>query len=956
MKIATIRMLTILCCLVLLAGCPWFCGDDPLFTSANTNVNGRQVAEDGYGMPVDSEVPGDGNEGTERELVEPDVIRQSGDLLYVLNQYRGLTIVDLAGERVLSQTPTYGYPRDLYLEGTNAYVLVSYARDITEEDGLIKVDYGSKLYVMDVSDPAAVVTRGAFSFEGDLVDSRLVGNVIYAVCSDSSWYECCDDGVVSTETARKSYGSTGAVSINIADPANIHQVDTVSFDGYGNLIQATNYAIFSVSNDYDGNNSLITYIDIADPEGHIAVRGTAAAPGYMADRFKMDAWNGALRVVTNTWQPDRQTLVTTFDITNPDAITRLGQVALENASGESLFATRFDGPRAYVVTYFTVDPLFVLDLSDPTVPAVVGELTIPGWSTHIEPRGDRLVALGVDDQDGRRVMVSLFDVSNPAAPQRLDYVSFGDGWSWSSAYSDVKSLTVLDDMILVPFTGWNQDSGAGYDRLQFVSYTASDLAVQGFVDVQGSVVRSLEYGGLYYAVTQEQLAVIDAGDLSAPQVENSLALAENVADVLPLGNGWNVEVVVRYDSGDTVLWSKEYETGAEAGSIVLSAAGVSEAFAWNNSVALVAPVYQYEPEYRAYYKVFLVDFNDPMTPALAAEWTANIEPWWGGWWWGGGVMPVAEGVDVAAAKDMAYYPWYYNAGDAAFLAGDYLVLRGTRTAAGWFWDDGTVREMLAVIDLAEDDVVRYVNPGLQNVHSMKAVDNLVYITSFDVVSNAGGEGATCAYYLQTFNPFDLKMGARVNVPGVFMHKVPGTGYLVLEDQQYNEEGGADTLLRSVTIADDGATLVDTADLEEGYWNFASNGADIFFAGMKYSGIYYAVDDVVDSEPGSGGAEPVAAKEDATEYYKIGRYALSGEGKFELGETHPVSADWCALLGARNQQVYLTVAGSSIARYDFSQTPPVLAALEPTMSYPSKIRFGADAAYIPLGYSGVAVME
>lgn len=957
MKTLSVKVLALVFCTVLLAGCPWFQRDDPLFTSANLNINGRQVAEDGLGMPVESEVPGDDSGEVERELVEPDVIRRDGDLLYVLNQYRGLTIADLSGETVLSQTPTYGYPRDLYLVGTNAYVLVSYARDIAVENDLIRVNYGSKLYVLDVSNPAAVVTTGAFSFEGDLVDSRMVGNVIYAVTSDYSWYECCGGGVVVTDAANKSYGSTGAVSINIADPANIHQVDVVSFDGYGNLIQATNYAIFSVTNDYETNNSLITYIDIADPEGHIVVRGTAVAPGYMADRFKMDAWNGALRTVTNTWQPDRQTYVTTFDITNPDALARLGQVTLQSASGDSLFATRFDGPRAYVVTYFTVDPLFVLDLSDPAAPAVVGELKIPGWSTHIEPRGDRLVALGVDDVDGRRVMVSLFDVSDPAAPQRLDYASFGEGWSWSSAYEDVKSLTVLDDMILVPFSGWNQDSGAGYDRLQFISYTPSDLAVQGFVDLQGSVVRSFQYGDRYYAVTQEQLAVINAADLAAPQVETTLALAENVADVIPLGNGWTVEVIVRYDTGDTLLRAKNYESGAGAGSLVLPASGVSGSFAWNNAVVLVAPVYQYDPEYRAYYKALLVDFSDPAAPALTGEWTANIEPWWGGWWWGREIMPMDEGVAVAEAKAMAYYPWYYPSADSAFLTGDFLTLRGTRTATGWFWDDGTAREMLAVIDLAEDDVVRYVNLGRENINSMKAVDNLLYITTFDEITATDGQGASCAYYLQTLNPFDLETGPRVNVPGVLLHKVPGTPYLVLEDLQYNEAGGADTFLRSVTISGDDADLVDSAALEAGYWTYAAAGADIFFAGMKYTGGYYTLDDTVSSEPGSGGAEPAPMKQEpGTEYYKVGRYTLGGDGAFEPGDIRPVSAEWCALLGARNQQVYLTVAGSVIARYDFSQSPPALAALQPTMSFPSQIRFGASAAYIPLGYSGVAVME
>lgn len=958
MKSSNLLLAVLVISLAFLAGCP---KETPQYTSANLNVNSRQTAGDYAAIGTDDEVPSDGEGGTERELVEPDVIRREGDRLYVLNQYRGLTIVDLTNEIVLSQIPTYGYPRDLYLAGNEAYVLVSYARDISVENDLIRVAYGSKLYVLDIADPAAVSVKGVFSFEGDLVDSRLVGDVIYAVTSDYSWYECCEEGAVSTEAMAKSYGTTGAVSINIADPENIYQADTETFDGYGNLIQATNYAIFTVTNDYEGNNSLITYVDITDPAGKIAVRGMATAPGYMADRFKMDAWNGALRVVTNTWWPERQTFVTTFDITNPDTFERLGQTTLGNASGETLFATRFDGPRAYVVTYFTVDPLFVLDLSDPAAPAVVGELKIPGWSTHIEPRGDRLIALGVDDEEGRRVMVSLFDVSDPAAPQRLDYASFGDGWSWSSAYSDVKALTVLDDMILVPFSGYNQDDGAGYDRLQFISYTPDALNVQGFVDVQGSVVRSFEYADRYYAVTQEQLAVINAADLSGPVVENTLALAENVVDVLPLANGWKVEVIQRYDSGDTLLRAKDYAAGAEAGVLAVAASNVSEVVAWHDAVVLVSPVYEYEPQYRAYYRIRLIDFSDVNDPVEIGTWTANIEPWWGGWWWGRGGVILEDGIamtaDTAAEKDLWYYPYYYGSGSAAFLAGDFLVLRGSRPGTVWWWNDESFRNTLAVIDLADTDVVRYLDLGRQNIHSMAVVDNLVYITTFDEVSAVDDRGAYCSYYLQELNPFNLELGNRINVPGVFMHKVPGTAYLIFEDQQYNENGGAATLLRSATLSEDSATLADSLDMGDGYWDFTADGADLYFAGMPYSDEYYYGDDVVDSEPGSGSGEVVdAAAKSAEEYYKAGIYSLSGDGMFEEGAVRPVSAEWCLLLGARNRQLYLTVAGSVIARYDFSQSPPVLADMEPTMSYPSTIRFDDGAVYIPLGYSGVAVME
>ncbi len=955
MKTLRVQLVGITAGVLLLAGCPWFRnGEDPQYTSANLNANYRGTAGDMLAPGMEPEYTEDASGASEREVVEPDVIRRDGERLYVLNQYRGLTIADLGSETVLSQTPTYGHPRDLYLEGGRAYVLVSYARDIQVEGPIISIAYSSKLYVLNVENPQNVALEGTFLFDGDLVDSRLVGNVLYAVCSDYTFYENGQDGVVSSESEQTSYGATWAVSINIADPQHIRQEDAESFSGYGNLIQATNYALFVVGYDYNGNNSLITYVDISDPDGQIVVRGSAAAPGYMADRFKMDAWNGVLRVVTNTWWPDRQTYVTTYDITHPDVLTQLGQTALASASGESLYATRFDGPLAYVVTYLTVDPLFVVDLSDPTAPAVAGELKIPGWSTHIEPRGDRLIALGVDDQGGRQVMVSLFDVSNPAAPQRLDYASFGGGWSWSSAYDDVKALTVLEDMILVPFSGWNENTGGGYDRLQFVTYSRNDLEAQGYVDVQGSVVRSFEYADRYYAVTQEQLAVIEAGNVAAPLVENTVVLAENVTDVLPLPNGWAVEVVLRREAGDALLRATNFATGESAGAIVVPATSVSEAFVWNNAVVLAGPVYQNDPEYRAFYKAWLVDFADTAAPIMVNEWTADMEPSWSGWWWDRGILPMNDMIEPAAAdagnKDMWYYP-YYNTAPSAFLAGDYLVLRGTR-AGGWWLFDGTARDTLAVIDLADVDALRYVDLGQEYVHSIESVDNQIYITSYDEVETAGGN-AYCAYYLQTLNPYDLSRGPRINIPGMFMHKVPGTDFLVLKDQQYTQNGGTQTVLRSVALDGDTAELADSVDFGEGSWEYMADGADIFFAGMPYAGGYYYYDTVVGA--GTGGAFTGTGAAPGERYYKVGEYTLSGDGAFESGDSCPVSESWCYFLGVRNRQVYLTVSDSVLVRYDFSQSPPVLAEMEPVMSAPGRIRFGT-AAFAPLGYSGVAVMD
>jgi uncharacterized secreted protein with C-terminal beta-propeller domain len=41
-----------------------------------------------------------------------------------------------------------------------------------------------------------------------------------------------------------------------------------------------------------------------------------------------------------------------------------------------------------LVTYQSIDPLFVVDLENPSKPKIIGELKIPGYSTYLHPYSD----------------------------------------------------------------------------------------------------------------------------------------------------------------------------------------------------------------------------------------------------------------------------------------------------------------------------------------------------------------------------------------------------------------------------------------------------------------------------------------------------------------------------------------------------------------------------------------
>ena len=104
-------------------------------------------------------------------------------------------------------------------------------------------------------------------------------------------------------------------------------------------------------------------------------------------------------------------------------------------SGEQIYAVRFLGTRGYVVTFRRSDPLYVLDLADPTNPKAVGELQVAGFSDYLLPMSDSLL-LGVGKDASTSgvvggVKVALFDVADPAQPRLIDAQVFGSAGSSS---------------------------------------------------------------------------------------------------------------------------------------------------------------------------------------------------------------------------------------------------------------------------------------------------------------------------------------------------------------------------------------------------------------------------------------------------------------------------------------------------------------------------------------------
>jgi len=185
-------------------------------------------------------------------------------------------------------------------------------------------------------------------------------------------------------------------------------------------------------------------------------------PGYTLNQFSMDFYNNHLRVATTSsskWGIINETTKEYGEIAPSEnqviILKKQGQVfeVTGNLTSlgvtESIYAVRFLGDEGFIVTFRQIDPLFALNLTDPTNPSVAGELKIPGFSNYIHPvDGGYLLAVGQDANETTGALlglqISLFNVQNLSEPI-LMHKSVVEGWSRSSSQYDHHSFRYLPE-------------------------------------------------------------------------------------------------------------------------------------------------------------------------------------------------------------------------------------------------------------------------------------------------------------------------------------------------------------------------------------------------------------------------------------------------------------------------------------------------------------------------------
>ena len=401
----------------------------------------------------------------EEGVDEPDFVKTDGNRLYVVTG-GVLHVLDVSGTdpKPLGSLQLKGFGHELLVSGDRVMALTTYYDDPVlqpqpepqaQTSDTVAYPYqepATRLFEIDVSDPAAPRLLNTLTVEGFYVSARLRESVARIVVSTppSPWVVESDeparteeeaearqrrairrtrlstwvpDGVLRDRVRRTrrvrrmvacddirrpaSYAGPGTLTVLTVDLARgLRPLDSDSLMTDAQTIYASKRSLFVATerwvnpdtSDPDarvdtGRFTAIHRFGIADPESAV-YRASGEVRGFVLNQFALSEHEGFMRVATTDQPPWRegaeQRQSESYVTVLEEAGPTLSQIGRAGGlgKGERIYAVRFLGDRGFVVTFRQVDPLYALDLSDPRQPAVRGELKIPGFSSYLHPVGD----------------------------------------------------------------------------------------------------------------------------------------------------------------------------------------------------------------------------------------------------------------------------------------------------------------------------------------------------------------------------------------------------------------------------------------------------------------------------------------------------------------------------------------------------------------------------------------
>jgi len=400
---------------------------------------------------------------------EADIVKTDGEYIYTLsNGHISIIKAYPLETATMVSTIDFGkvYPKEFFVSGDRLVVIGS-------EYILPTSPYysGSRLYypenyeagkasmlIYDIHDRDHPVLLRDLTMTGEYFESRMAGDYVYFVIYQTAYiiYDTAilpkiySDGQASEVTpsqihyyncSSNYYQYTTFVAANVQNSTEAPTYLTVMLGGTSSMYVSPSN-IYVTFRETDGNTTIYR---VHFKDGNMTCEASGRVPGNELNQFSMDEYADHFRIVTTSWKNwTQQNNLYVLDM-NLNIVGRLETLGVT----ENLHATRFMGNRCYIVTFKKTDPLFVINVSDPTNPTILGELKIPGYSDYLHPYDENhLIGVGKEAAEAeggdfawyQGIKIALFDVTNVSNPVQLANYIIGERGSDSPVLSNHKAF------------------------------------------------------------------------------------------------------------------------------------------------------------------------------------------------------------------------------------------------------------------------------------------------------------------------------------------------------------------------------------------------------------------------------------------------------------------------------------------------------------------------------------
>ena len=444
---------------------------------------------------------------------EADITKTDGDYIYSLSEDK-VVISDVEDEtqiKIASEIETEDsntIPSDLILYNDKLIVISEKTKSVSS---YYSTSYSTVVTVYDISDREQPKKIKDYQLEQPYYTSRCIDGRLYVI--SSGYLEKENDEIITYY-----YEDGKQIDPGYKNIRKIKDIDTnvqtilsmLDLNNIGNTVKVNSY-LMDVENAYVSENNIYlleeeyndsyngipkissifglkgiwgafedddeeydygkyTYIYKFNllEDGSIQYDKRAKEEGETINQFSIDEYEGNLRVALYDSEGSK---IVVFN----DKMEKIGETG-KLAKGEEMYSSRFLGDRAYLVTYKTMDPLFVIDLSNPENPKVLGELKIPGYSTYLHPYDeDYLIGIGMQTEEkvernssGRVIStrvnitgmkMALFDVRNVNHPIQISDTIIGDRKTTSAILTNHKALLFSKEkeLLAIPVNNYTED-------------------------------------------------------------------------------------------------------------------------------------------------------------------------------------------------------------------------------------------------------------------------------------------------------------------------------------------------------------------------------------------------------------------------------------------------------------------------------------------------------------------